>query len=329
MFSMMRMQKDTCLVCLSPVLFETMGAGADKVRFDCPRCGAFALTGSAIAIAEPRFQLRGWRLRCITSHALRRMQRDGGPIPVVSSDLLEAIWREERLPTPREQADNAIQLAGSRQSSPDVPYALGALAFSATVGVAFSDMNDGRGWLLNHLAEEKLIEASPPSADGQLELRLTFKGWDRYEELQRTISDSRKAFMAMKYDDPSADAIFRDHFKPAVAQAGFELQRLDVRPIAGLIDHRLEVEIRASRFLVADLTHENAGAYWEAGFAAGLGKHVFYTCEKEKFSKAKTHFDTNHHFTIVWVGASPEVAANQLKDAIRATLPADAKLTDT
>ena len=59
-------------------------------------------------------------------------------------------------------------------------------------------------------------------------------------------------------------------------------------PKAGLIDDRLRVEIRTSRFLIADLTHENAGAYWEAGFAEGLGKPVIYTCEKSKFDTAKT-----------------------------------------
>ena len=70
---------------------------------------------------------------------------------------------------------------------------------------------------------------------------------------------------------------------PAVASAGFDLVRLDEDPQAGSIDERLRVEIRKSRFLVADLTHGNPGAYWEAGFAEGLGKPVIYTCEKDDF----------------------------------------------
>jgi nucleoside 2-deoxyribosyltransferase len=59
------------------------------------------------------------------------------------------------------------------------------------------------------------------------------------------------------------------------------------------------VEIRACRFLIADLTHANNGAYWEAGFAEGLGKPVTYTCKKSEFAKA-SHFDTNHHLTVLW-----------------------------
>ena len=40
------------------------------------------------------------------------------------------------------------------------------------------------------------------------------------------------------------------------------------------------VEIRRARFLLAELTGDNSGVYWEAGYATGLGRPVFYTCQK-------------------------------------------------
>lgn len=76
------------------------------------------------------------------------------------------------------------------------------------------------------------------------------------------------------------------------------------------------------------MTHENAGAYWEAGFAEGLGKPVIYTCEKTKFENNKTHFDTNHHTTVLWDMNDMKKTAQDLKNTIRATLPDEAKLTD-
>jgi len=84
------------------------------------------------------------------------------------------------------------------------------------------------------------------------------------------------------------------------------------------------------RFLIADLTHRNPGAYWEAGFAEGLGKPVIYTCRKDIFDdKTKgTHFDTNHHLTVAWEAANLDAAMSKLKDTIRATLPDVAVLTD-
>src|SRR3546814_6925901 len=68
---------------------------------------------------------------------------------------------------------------------------------------------------------------------------------------------------------------------------------------AGIIDNIMRSQIRDAAFVIVDLTHDNSGAYWEAGYAEGLGKPVIYICEKAKFDKAKTHFDTNHCTTVV------------------------------
>jgi nucleoside 2-deoxyribosyltransferase len=136
--------------------------------------------------------------------------------------------------------------------------------------------------------------------------------------------------MAMKYGDAQLDAVFSTCFKPAVEQTGFTLMRLDEEPRAGLIDDHLRLDIRRSRFLVADLSHANLGAYWEAGYAEGLGRPVIYTCRKDVFDdpKAKPHFDTNHHLTVVWDPSDLTAAAMGLKTTIRVTLPSEAKLDD-
>jgi len=136
--------------------------------------------------------------------------------------------------------------------------------------------------------------------------------------------------MAMKYDDPELDLMFENHFKKAVGNTGYELRRLDEKPKAGLIDDRLRVEIRRSRFLIADLTHGNRGAYWEAGFAEGLGKPVIYTCKKQYFEdKDKgVHFDTNHHQAILWEDGNIDDACKRLTATVRNTFPQDAKMSD-
>ena len=136
--------------------------------------------------------------------------------------------------------------------------------------------------------------------------------------------------MAMEYNRETLEDIVENVFREAVAQTGFELFVLRDHPKAGLIDDRLRVEIRAARFLIADLTHGNKGAYWEAGYAEGLGKPVIYTWEKKVFedSTSKPHFDANHHQTVLWDSGEAKTAARDLKATIRATLPAEAKLTD-
>ena len=69
---------------------------------------------------------------------------------------------------------------------------------------------------------------------------------------------------------------------------------------SGVIDNYLRATIRDAAFVICDLTHDNHGAYWEAGYADALDKPVIYICEKSKFDKEQSHFDTNHCTTIFW-----------------------------
>jgi hypothetical protein len=103
---------------------------------------------------------------------------------------------------------------------------------------------------------------------------------------------------------------------------------------SGLIDDQLRVAQQTSRFVIADLTHANNGAYWEAGFAEGLGRPVIYTCrqtewdELDERGRRKVHFDASHLVTIIWDPTHLDDASTRLTATIRATLPGEAKMTD-
>jgi hypothetical protein len=257
------------------------------------------------------------------------MQRAEGSALQLSSGDLKNIWQTERLPTPPRQADLLILLLGREQSSGSDPYRITPQRLEGEIGAALSEDTGAAAWryIVDYLRQERLLTYGydgPPNE--QISIMLTIPGWSRYEELQDEPSNSRTAFMAMKFGKPELDEIFRDHLIPAVDATGFRLERLDMNPKPGLIDARMEVEIRAARFMVADLTYGSYGAYWEAGFAAGLGKPVFYTCEKGYFETDGSHFDTNHHYTVLWDSTEPQKAMEELKAAIRRSLPADAKL---
>ncbi len=136
--------------------------------------------------------------------------------------------------------------------------------------------------------------------------------------------------MGMKFGNTETERISVDFFKPAVAKTGFELRRNDEAQRAGLIDALMRVQIRQSRFVISDLTDHNNGAYWEAGYAEGLGKPVIYTCRTDHFDSPDigAHFDTNHHLTVLWHPDDMESAVEKLKATIRATLPDEAALQD-
>jgi hypothetical protein len=251
------------------------------------------------------------------------MQRPGER-PVLSYELLVRLDETGVLPGVTAQMENYLLCVASLVQAPGENAELNDEHHGSVVGAAHTEnfiwiwkTLHGEGLLDGRLRLGGLIEATP-----------TAKGWLRIEQLRRGRSDSKKIFMAMQYGEPELDDVVAHCFRPAVEATGFRLERLDTRPRAGLIDDRLRVEIRTSRFLIADLTHGNQGAYWEAGFAEGLGKPVIYTCRRDVFTEKKTHFDTNHHLTVAWDKSDLANAGELLKATIRATLPDEAKLVD-
>ena len=130
---------------------------------------------------------------------------------------------------------------------------------------------------------------------------LTLDGWDRYEAEKRGQFSGNYGFLARKFNDPDFDPFVQQVVKPAVEEGlGYALVDMNDVSRAGVIDNITRAQIRDAAFVISDLTHANLGAYWEAGFAEGLGKPVIYICEKEKFEKEGTHFDTNHYTTVPW-----------------------------
>lgn len=263
------------------------------------------------------------------SHALYKLT-EREQWAMLTTATVEAILETATLPRPQEQLENFIVWLGQKQAAPGPGHpidvtdqTLAAVGVADEITLGFICSHAVSAGLVGGIVEE-LLDGT--YAFGQLQL--TFEGWARFEELQRGRSSSRIAFMAMQFGDPELDRVYRECFMPAVGATGFQLKRLDEGQPAGLIDDRLRVEIRQSRFLLADLTHQNRGAYWEAGFAEGLGKPVIYTCSREAFDKGGTHFDTNHHLTVIWEPGKEGEAVEKLKATIRATLPEEARLTD-
>jgi hypothetical protein len=319
----------TCIVCNTPNAQRQQGADGDYARFDCPRCGAFVLTGTAEGHLDRLLNEVPLR-RSLMSHTLRRMQRTGGGhLRKITHNELPSFWRRGRLPSPQEQADDLILWIGDNQPSSETRAEINQLALSAWLGTALSSSGGTAGWhwLHTELKPEKLYTLEDLKGD-TIGLRLTMAGWQRYAELKQTNIQSRTAFMAMKFDDALLDRVVAEYFKPAVTRAGFELRLLTDEQPAGLIDNQLRAAILSARFLVADLSHGNRGAYWEAGFAEGLGLPVIYTCEAAAWTKSKPHFDTNHMKTIIWSSSELEKAGKELTATIRVTLRAEAKQTD-
>lgn len=315
-----------CPICGAELLKPSSNAdGRDASRFSCPRCGHFILSGTLIATL-PHILSKQPDAVAKLSHALRRAQEHNAETEF-NTDTVDVIL-DVPLPRPREQADILIRWLAENTPGPGETAWVEPRTHAGIIG---AKTPEGFALILDHLFQSGLVtglQSETLNEPGRADAMLSFDGWEYYENLRKGSAVYRKAFMAMKFGDPLLDQLLTNVFKPSAKRAGFDLIKLDDAPRAGLIDDRLRVEIQASDFVVADLTHDNLGAYWEAGYAEGMGKPVIYTCEKKKFDETKTHFDTNHHLTIVWEKECPEKAGESLAATIRATLPHLAKQMD-
>ena len=153
------------------------------------------------------------------------------------------------------------------------------------------------------------------------QVNLTLKGWEQYEAEKRGGFAGNYGFLAMQFNEHDLDTFVKDVLKPAVKTAT-DCDLVDVRDVAkaGIIDNIIRVQIRDAKFIIVDLTHDNHGAYWEAGYAEGLGKPVIYICEKKKFDKKGTHFDTNHCTTVPWSRDDDDGFRQELTATLRRSL---------
>jgi len=295
-----------------------------RARISCPACGTYDAILEVIAGIRPEQLPR-------LSYKIRKMQGSTTP-PMIDLELAEKLVSDP-LPSGREQADNFLLWVGSelRQRNPVGYFPLYPPYGEAVLTAMIGAFDGPSAWVIvtQYLAGEDLVHFRNDSGN-KPEVRITSKGWDRYEELRRSEIESRIAFMAMPFGNATLDRVFEECFKPAVVRTGFELRRIIDQQKAGVIDDQMRVAIRRARFAIAELTLGNKGAYWEAGFAEGLNRPVIYTCERSYFDdpETKPHFDINHCSTVIWTEDELDKAAEELKARIRATLPDEAKISD-
>jgi len=316
----------TCQICKQKLKdSKHRPEGIDADFYSCPQCGDYIASRTALSVLPSKLENEKDASSKI-SHMLRQAYEYGN-IPTLYSNTIDEVLKKN-LPSPKEQGDLLIRWLGKTLDGPGQIIDINSIDHRSIIG-AKSD--EGFELVVKHLIDIGMLNGhafDTMGAPSGANVTLSFEAWDYYEDLIRGKSDYRKAFIAMKFGDAVLDKIVDSVFKPSVKQAGFELIKLDDEPKAGLIDDRLRVEIQSSQFLIADLSHDNPGAYWEAGYAEGLGKPVIYTCIKDKFEKEKTHFDTNHHLTIIWDPENPNDSGEALKATIRATFPGVAKMED-
>ncbi|MHC1734168.1 MAG: hypothetical protein AB9921_00640 [Erysipelotrichaceae bacterium] len=132
---------------------------------------------------------------------------------------------------------------------------------------------------------------------------ITAKGWQKIEELKIKAVEVKQAFVAMSFGDETQ--YIREAFKKAISSCNYSPVFIDEKQHNNQIVPEIFYEIGRSKFIVVDVTFPNNGAYYEAGFAQGMGKQVIVCCNKETFDgnskvAGKPHFDISQKSMVLW-----------------------------
>ncbi len=190
------------------------------------------------------------------------------------------------------------------------------------IGVAYTRNSEELLGLFQAIYERGWINVKFDTTSGEymLYFSLATSGFVHAEQLLTTNIDSNRAFIAMAFSK-DYEEICEEAIKPACKRCGFEAQKVDDEHYNGNIVDKIIVEIKRSKFVIADYTHDNSGAYYEAGYADGMGLKVIECCEKSWFDEPdnKVHLDKRNNNLILYENYVH--LEDQLVERIRATIP--------
>lgn len=136
------------------------------------------------------------------------------------------------------------------------------------------------------------------------------------------ISKQNQIFVAMKFSDETNE-FYENAYKPIIQSLNYSAMRIDEKEYTGLIIEEIQKEITHSVALIADLTGNRGGVYYEAGIAKGLQlcNHpikLILTCEKNFFDNERVHFDVSGDNILLY--NSVDELKNKLKNRLTAVL---------
>lgn len=162
--------------------------------------------------------------------------------------------------------------------------------------------------ILEYLTQKNYVDVGSISV--KTKVQLLPEGWKRVDELQKEPSNNKEVFVSMAFNNGTKDT--REAIRNGIINAGYSPEFIDEIIHNKQIVPEMFRLIRECRFLILDISDPNYGAYYEAGYALGLGKEVIICCSEEAFNKTlpeeekkyekylRPHFDIAQKQILVW-----------------------------
>ena len=155
-----------------------------------------------------------------------------------------------------------------------------------------------------YLIEQKYVAGSCDC------MKLLPAGLMRIDDFQTDETNNKEVFVAMSFAEETKQ--IREAIRQSIINTGYSPTFIDEVKHGEQIVPEMLRHIKECRFFVIDISYPNFGAYYEAGYAQGLGKKVFvccnidqinreYTGEEKKIGKyLRPHFDIAQKQMILW-----------------------------
>lgn len=264
----------------------------ERLSLECARCGKFTITRTAASMAKGKdlgHKLTAW---------IRERTESGSEVPEINSKTLKEV--ELALPNYKVTEKQLILLRAFEKQS-NFPGQSVEIISRLDYPLAWAGSEEEFRYLLHSLIERNFIMRTDGPDDLTdsfvYKFEITPTGWAFLEEHDRPAVISDQVFVAMSFHDDLKPA-WELGISHALKKARYRPYRVDAEPHIDRIDTKIITEIKNSRFLVADVTLQRPGVYFEAGYAIGLGLPVFWSVRSDDLKNV--HFDTRQYNHIVW-----------------------------
>jgi len=280
----------------------------------CPICGSYSMSLSLGRGSDlPKYD------KILLAGLIREANEYGNnePVLIQEEDIKNLIISGHPPKTKHDKIDKVLYYL-SYLSEPGQVIDLGSILTIHQI-ISFCRDIDELHYYLNYLGENGLIEYTfSDTEQGAVPLlaKLKISGWSKIEELQNQ-KHTNQAFVAMSFD-PSLKSLWENAIYKAVKNAGFEPYKIDENEHNEKICDLIMIEVKKSRFVIADITMHKKGVYFEAGYAIGLGIPVIWLCKDDKNEIENMHFDTRQYNHILW--KDEEDLKVRLENRIKATI---------
>jgi hypothetical protein len=261
-----------------------------QIHVNCPRCGKYLIAKDMAEDILSRYKDR--------YHILSGCIRERTEHSDLETGLSEESIEDMLGLAPRTVLEKAHRLLQSLARRSEFPGQEIELLAQVSPSLGYCKNESELRFFVEHLRVQRLIDARPAGqTDDRIACTVLPDGWTSVEMSRPGNLVSDKAFVAMWFD-LSMKLTYDEAIKSAIAKAGYRPVRIDAEEFNSDVVERIIGEIRESRFVVADVTGQRNGVYFEGGFAFGLALPVIWMCREDEVSKL--HFDTRQLNHIVW-----------------------------